>query len=647
MSAELHIPGSRASTSVQLARCTQQLREALRRRRAPAALRLYQAVYGAGLNPRRTLAAATAAELPVHRAWYEAWDDIVHDWWLAPRGKSLWRKVLSPGAQGFSLPLLNMNAWWLRLSGSSRAGAPEPLPSPTDLADASPSDQARALGRFLARCDSLLPLEYDTIARALRPGLLPAFANWFLSTYLMSPLTNLSAAAQRNREEAAARFATFHSQAEVHLPFVPLLGNTLYRSVYFTGDVRPFAEATVEGILAPSFRRQLQDAPDATPTRGVGVMLSCWTKDHPVRRCNEPMLGTMLHRGVCGVLCDAHASAAQAELGEQWKDAPNSVVSMGSVATPAELIAAAHKVRKKGLELLYYPEVGLSLASRWLSTQRLARVQAAGYGHPATTGAHAIDYFVGGSAVERDADCYTERLVLLPGLGVASTRPPLPSGARARPLDDDEVRIISFASFDKLNPGLLRAWDGVLADTRAELHLYPGLQADQLESFWKGARPHLTSKRLEVWPAVPRQACTDALHEADLYLDSFPYSGYNTLVEAFASGCPVVTLERKHAYGRFGAAMVRMLGLPDFLVARDAKQYVAAARRLVEDASLRREIRALLSRERVLDLLCSTDMAPHFEAAVEWMRKEGPGSKGPPVLIRAGEPPRLLTQGLR
>ena len=31
----------------------------------------------------------------------------------------------------------------------------------------------------------------------------------------------------------------------------------------------------------------------------------------------------------------------------------------------------------------------------------------------------------------------------------------------------------------------------------------------------------------------------------------------------------------------------------------------------------------------------------HYDAAVEWMRQQGPGSSGPPVFIEAGEKPRI------
>jgi hypothetical protein len=54
------------------------------------------------------------------------------------------------------------------------------------------------------------------------------------------------------------------------------------------------------------------------------------------------------------------------------------------------------------------------------------------------------------------------------------------------------------------------------------------------------------------------------------------------------------------------------------------------------------ELSQRLERERVVEVLCSQDLAAHFSAAVAWMREQGPKSEGSPVYIEAGEAPRLL-----
>ena len=76
---------------------------------------------------------------------------------------------------------------------------------------------------------------------------------------------------------------------------------------------------------------------------------------------------------------------------------------------------------------------------------------------------------------------------------------------------------------------------------------------------------------------------------ADLYLDSFPYSGAVSLMDPLSMGCPPVVREGHTARCRQSAALLREIGL-DVLVTRSADDYVTVSTRLLQDHSLRREI---------------------------------------------------------
>ncbi len=73
-----------------------------------------------------------------------------------------------------------------------------------------------------------------------------------------------------------------------------------------------------------------------------------------------------------------------------------------------------------GLDVLIYPEIGMDPLTVKLASMRLARVQAATWGHPETTGLPTIDHYLSAEALEPPhAEAhYTERLVALPHLGV-------------------------------------------------------------------------------------------------------------------------------------------------------------------------------------------------------------------------------------
>jgi predicted O-linked N-acetylglucosamine transferase (SPINDLY family) len=97
--------------------------------------------------------------------------------------------------------------------------------------------------------------------------------------------------------------------------------------------------------------------------------------------------------------------------------------------------------------------------------------------------------------------------------------------------------------------------------------------------------------RLVFLPRLSQEDFLAANRDADVVLDSFGWSGFNSTMEAIAMGAPVVTcpgetVRARHAYG-----VLRMAGL-DELIARDPDDYVAVAARLGRDARLRDEVRA-------------------------------------------------------
>src|SRR5205807_6175514 len=102
-------------------------------------------------------------------------------------------------------------------------------------------------------------------------------------------------------------------------------------------------------------------------------------------------------------------------------------------------------------------------------------------------------------------------------------------------------------------------------------------------------------------------------HRIDLGLDTFPYNGQTTTLDAAWMGVPVVTLVGQTAVGRSGASLLRNLGLPE-LIARTPDQFVECAANLATDlprlAQLRASLRERLHSSPLMD-------APRFARNVE------------------------------
>jgi hypothetical protein len=95
----------------------------------------------------------------------------------------------------------------------------------------------------------------------------------------------------------------------------------------------------------------------------------------------------------------------------------------------ADLREQRTQVEALGLDVLLFPDIGMSSATYFLAASRLAPVQAVSWGHPNTTGLPTLDYFISGDSVEAaGAEAhYGERLVRMRRLPCFYEPPQLPA----------------------------------------------------------------------------------------------------------------------------------------------------------------------------------------------------------------------------
>jgi protein O-GlcNAc transferase len=264
----------------------------------------------------------------------------------------------------------------------------------------------------------------------------------------------------------------------------------------------------------------------------------------------------------------------------------------------------AERVYADNLDVIVYPEVGMSPMTYVLPALRLAPVQLAGWGHPVTTGSAAVDHFITADPMEpADADShYVESLIRLPGLGVDYSMPePPPAATRADFGLPEKRRIyICAQSLFKVHPDmdtlfadiLERDPDGVIAFFQSSARAVTEKMAARLQRTLerRGIPPRNQVKFLGRTSASQFRRI---LALADVVLDTVRWSGGNTSLDALAAGAPVVTLEGRFMRGRQTSAMLQMLGL-DELVAATPEDYVRIAVEVARDrernAALRRAI---------------------------------------------------------
>jgi len=267
-------------------------------------------------------------------------------------------------------------------------------------------------------------------------------------------------------------------------------------------------------------------------------------------------------------------------------------------------------IRDSEPDVLIYPEVGIDPMTVRLASLRLAPVQVSTWGHPETTGLSTIDYYLSAEDLEPpDGESYyTEQLVRLPHLGCrfrrAASAPSKPDlalvggAARAPLLICPGVPFKYAARHDWVFPAIAQR----LGECRFVFFKHrTRVLSEKLEQRLQAvfATHDLDFSRFVTFvPWQPAAQFAGWLREADVFLDTIGFSGFNTALYAVEAGLPIVTREGRFLRGRLASGILKRLQLPE-LVAPTEEAYVELAVRLAGERDYRGELAAAMERGRV------------------------------------------------
>ncbi len=280
----------------------------------------------------------------------------------------------------------------------------------------------------------------------------------------------------------------------------------------------------------------------------------------------------------------------------------------------------ADRISADGIDILVDLTMHMARSHVLVFARKPAPVQVCWLAYPGTTGLSAIDYRLTDPYLDPPGTTrlkfYSEESIWLPdtfwcydSLIDAATLPvgPLPA------LTKGHLTFGALNNCIKLNDAVVALWARVLHavdDSTIVVYVPPAGQervAAQLVAHG------IERRRVAFVDRRTRDAYLAGYHDIDVSLDTFPYNGHTTSLDAWWMGVPVVTLVGETIVGRAGLCQAHHLGVPE-LVARDADQYVAIAVGLCTDlprlAALRAQLRAKMAASPLMD-------APRFARNIE------------------------------
>jgi len=267
---------------------------------------------------------------------------------------------------------------------------------------------------------------------------------------------------------------------------------------------------------------------------------------------------------------------------------------------PDNLPAVCEQIIADKLHILVYPEIGMDAPTMQMAGLRLAPVQCAAWGHPVTTGLPTIDYFLSSELMEGQnaQEHYSEKLILLPNIGVSYPKPYIPSVIKTRSdyglSDDDVIYLCCQAPFK-----YLPQYDFIVAEiaSRVSQAKFVFLRGNVLKPRLQRAfaAVGLNSEDYCIHLNIPERLDYLMINLlSDVYLDTFTWSGGNTSLEAIACNLPIVTCPGEFMRGRHTDSFLKLLEVTD-TIASNEQEYIEIAVRLGLDKPWRRSIAERMS----------------------------------------------------
>jgi FkbM family methyltransferase len=332
------------------------------------------------------------------------------------------------------------------------------------------------------------------------------------------------------------------------------------------------------------------------------------------------------------------------------------------VRLPEKVDNAVARLRTEDLDLAIFCTNMTAVTNplTQIAAHRVARTQVSTIASPVTTGLRNVDVMISGEANEtaESPAHYTEQLICIPGalncypFQYMTEGLPEPTAITRTSLGIPEncTLFFSSANFFKILPELSQLWAEILRQVPdSYLMLMP------FNPSWSNNYPvdsfvfRLNSQLAEVGLQPDRIRLVASvptivhLHKiialADVFLDSFPFSGACTLYDPLTVGVPIVARMGKVCRSRHSKAILEEAELADWVTGDDAS-YIRAAVELGRNPEKRRgECERLARVSQVNRRLCDTanyaaKLMPTFDRLnSEWDKKVEALHSADPVLL--------------
>ena len=260
-----------------------------------------------------------------------------------------------------------------------------------------------------------------------------------------------------------------------------------------------------------------------------------------------------------------------------------------------------NQIEKENLDILFYPDIGMSPTTYFLAFSRLAPIQIVSWGHTETSGINSIDYFLSSSLfeVQNANKKYSEKLICLnefpsfyetpKNIGPMKDRSDLKLPENSNLYGCPQSLFKFHPDFDEILAKIL------IKDKKGYIVLIGG---DEKFSYWIESLKNRWSKsfsvlnerviftdRLSVTEFISLSNCVDVL------LIPLHFGGGNTTLETMMVGTPSITMEGEYLRTNITAAVYKQMKIAKPPIAKNSEEYIDLAISLAQNKDKNKSLR--------------------------------------------------------
>ena len=247
-------------------------------------------------------------------------------------------------------------------------------------------------------------------------------------------------------------------------------------------------------------------------------------------------------------------------------------------------------ISDEALDILFYPEIGLSLELYYLSFIKLATYQITSWGHPETTGNNTINYFLTSKLIENanSSKNFSEILLYADYLPMYYYPPIVNNKLTKNDLSKNNIYSCPQTLF-KIHPNFDLILGKILKeDKKAKLFFIK----DSNKTYYKKLltrfkkNKEIDLSRVEFINGVSWENYINHCGQASVLLDPLYYSAGNSFYESMFYGTPTVTKPTEHTKSRLVLGAYNQMKIDKAPVVNTVDDYVGKAVEIANDKNL-------------------------------------------------------------